>query len=52
MVLGQPEKAREAYAHAVKLRPDDAALKEALAAAGSAAAQKAAVPATDPGKAR
>jgi cytochrome c-type biogenesis protein CcmH len=52
MVLGQPEKAREAYAHALKLRPDDAALKEALAAAGSAAAQKAAVPAADPAKAR
>jgi cytochrome c-type biogenesis protein CcmH len=51
MVLGQPEKAREAYARALKLRPDDAALKQALADA-SAAARKAAVPAADQGKAR
>ena len=37
MVLSQPQKARDAYAHAVKLRPDDDQLKEALAAANSAA---------------
>lgn len=44
LVLGQPEKARDAYARAVKLRPDDAALKQALADAGSAAAKAAAGP--------
>ncbi len=38
MVLGEPAKAREAYAHALKLKPDDAALKAALAEATSAAA--------------
>ena len=38
MVLSQPDKAREAYAHALKLKPDDAALKQAFAAAQSAAA--------------
>jgi cytochrome c-type biogenesis protein CcmH len=37
MVLGQPAKARQAYAHAVKLKPDDAAFKDALAAADGAA---------------
>jgi cytochrome c-type biogenesis protein CcmH len=37
MVLNQPEKAREAYARAVKLKPDDAKLKAALDAAGAAA---------------
>jgi cytochrome c-type biogenesis protein CcmH len=52
MVLGQPEKAREAYTRALKLRPDDAALKQALADAGSAAAAKAAGPASPPEKAR
>jgi cytochrome c-type biogenesis protein CcmH len=30
MVLNQPDKAREAYAHALKLKPDDAALKQAF----------------------
>ena len=30
MVLGEPQKARDAYEHAVKLKPDDAALKEAF----------------------
>lgn len=52
MVLGQPEKAREAYARALKLRPDDGALKQALADAGSAAAAKAAGPPSSPQKAR
>ena len=33
MVLNQPQKARDAYARAVKLKPDDAALKQALAEA-------------------
>ncbi len=28
MVLNEPQKARDAYAHALKLKPDDAALKE------------------------
>ncbi len=42
MVLGQPDKAREAYARAVKLKPDDPALKQALAEASTAAAGKAA----------
>jgi len=37
MVLGQPQKAREAYAHAVKLRPDDPGLKKAYAEADAAA---------------
>jgi cytochrome c-type biogenesis protein CcmH len=37
MVLNQPDKAREAYAHALKLKPDDAALKQAFEAAQSAA---------------
>jgi cytochrome c-type biogenesis protein CcmH len=37
MVLSQPDKAREAYAHALKLKPDDAALKQAFEAAQSAA---------------
>ena len=39
MVLNEPDKARAAYERAVKLRPDDSALKSALAAAGEAAAQ-------------
>ena len=39
MVLNEPQKARDAYAHAVKLKPDDAALKEAFEAAQSAAAK-------------
>jgi cytochrome c-type biogenesis protein CcmH len=37
MVLNQPDKAREAYARAVKLKPDDTELKQALAAASAAA---------------
>ena len=37
MVLNQPDKAREAYAHALKLKPDDATLKQAFEAAQSAA---------------
>jgi len=37
MVLGDAQKARDAYAHAVKLKPDDAALKEAYAEASRAA---------------
>ncbi len=49
MVLNEPDKAREAYARAVKLRPDDPALKEALAAAGSAAADKGRATAVAPG---
>jgi cytochrome c-type biogenesis protein CcmH len=38
MVLGQPTKARDAYARAVKLKPDDPALKQALAEAVAASA--------------
>jgi cytochrome c-type biogenesis protein CcmH/NrfG len=38
MVLNEPAKAADAFAHAVKLRPDDPGLKaaysEAIAAAG------------------
>ncbi len=52
MVLKEPDKAREAYARAVKLRPDDPALKEALAAAGSAAANKGRATTTAPGGAK
>jgi cytochrome c-type biogenesis protein CcmH len=37
MVLNQPEKARDAYAHAVKLQPDDPGLKQAFAEATAAA---------------
>jgi hypothetical protein len=37
MVLNQPDKAREAYARALKLKPDDATLKQAFEAAQSAA---------------
>jgi cytochrome c-type biogenesis protein CcmH len=37
MVLGQPDKAKDAYERAVKLKPDDAELKQALAAASAAA---------------
>jgi len=37
MVLGDAQKARDAYARAVKLKPDDAALKEAYAEASRAA---------------
>jgi cytochrome c-type biogenesis protein CcmH len=38
MVLNQPDKARDAYARAVKLKPDDPALKQALVKASVAAA--------------
>jgi cytochrome c-type biogenesis protein CcmH len=38
MVLNQPEKAKEAYARAVELKPDDAELKRVLAEASTAAA--------------
>jgi cytochrome c-type biogenesis protein CcmH len=37
MVLHEPAKAREAYARAVKLRPEDPELKAAMAEAGAAA---------------
>ena len=36
-VLGEPQKARDAYAHALKLKPDDAALTEAYAESNRAA---------------
>lgn len=42
MVLDEPEKARDAFSHAVKLKPTDPALKQALAEADSAASAKAA----------
>ena len=32
MVLSQPDKAREAYSHALKLKPDDAALFDLISA--------------------
>jgi cytochrome c-type biogenesis protein CcmH len=38
MVLNQPDKAKEAYARAVELKPDDAELKRVLAEASTAAA--------------
>jgi cytochrome c-type biogenesis protein CcmH len=38
MVLNQPDKAREAYSRAVKLKPGDPALARALAEASTAAA--------------
>jgi cytochrome c-type biogenesis protein CcmH len=41
MVLEEAAKARDAYARALKLRPGDAALKQALAEATSAAAVQA-----------
>ena len=51
MVLNEPRKAREAYARAVKLKPEDAALRQALAEAGTAAAGKpAAAPAESQAK--
>ncbi|HTV90588.1 MAG TPA: c-type cytochrome biogenesis protein CcmI [Stellaceae bacterium] len=37
MVLGEPAKAHDAYTHALKLKPDDPALKDALAASAAAA---------------
>lgn len=39
MVLGQPQKAVDAYQHALKLKPDDAPLKAALDQAQAAAAK-------------
>jgi cytochrome c-type biogenesis protein CcmH len=44
MVLNEPQKAREAYANAMKLKPDDAALKDAYAEAKRAAEGGAAQP--------
>ena len=44
MVLQQPAKARDAYARAVKLKPDDAALSQALAEATKQASEAAAEP--------
>jgi cytochrome c-type biogenesis protein CcmH len=38
MVLNEPKKARDAYAHAVKLKPDDAGLQQAYAEASRATA--------------
>ena len=46
LVLQQPDKARDAYARALALRPDDQAVKEGLAEAARAAAKPAA---TSPG---
>ncbi len=40
MVLNQPQKAREAYARAIELKPDDPALQQALAEASAAASGK------------
>ena len=52
MVLNQPDKAKEAYARALKLKPDDPQLKQALAEASTAASDKtgAAAPATSGAK--
>jgi cytochrome c-type biogenesis protein CcmH len=44
MVLGEPQKAHDAYEHAVKLKPDDAALQQAYAEASRAAEPGAAQP--------
>ncbi|HEV8679643.1 MAG TPA: c-type cytochrome biogenesis protein CcmI [Stellaceae bacterium] len=48
MVLNRPEKAREAYARALKLAPDDPDLKQALAEASAAATEAAAPTTTGP----
>jgi len=40
MVLNQPDKAKDAYTHAVKLKPDDPQLNQALAEADAAASRK------------
>ncbi len=40
MVLNQPDRAKDAYARAVKLKPDDPQLNQALAEASAAAARK------------
>jgi cytochrome c-type biogenesis protein CcmH/NrfG len=37
MVLKEPQKARDAYGRALKLKPDDAALRQAYTAASRAA---------------
>ena len=39
MVLNQPDKAKDAYARAVKLKPDDPLLNQALAEASAAAGE-------------
>ena len=39
MVLNQPDRAREAYARAIKLKPGDAEIGRALAEASAAAAE-------------
>src|SRR5213078_5280699 len=44
VVLGEPQKARDAYAHALKLKPDDPALRQAHAEASRAADGGAAQP--------
>jgi cytochrome c-type biogenesis protein CcmH len=44
MVLKEPQKARDAYAHALKLKPDDPALRQAHAEASGAADGGAAQP--------
>ena len=44
MVLKEPQKARDAYAHALKLKPDDPALRQAHAEASRAADGGAAQP--------
>ena len=49
MVLNQPDKAREAYARAVKLKPDDLALKQGLAEATEAARKSDMAPAAESG---
>jgi cytochrome c-type biogenesis protein CcmH len=52
MVLNQPDKAKEAYVRALKLKPDDPQLKQSLAEASTAASDKtgAAAPATSGAK--
>jgi cytochrome c-type biogenesis protein CcmH len=44
MVLKEPQKARDAYAHALKLKPDDSALQQAYAEASRDAEPGAAQP--------
>jgi cytochrome c-type biogenesis protein CcmH len=44
MVLGEPQKARDAYGRALKLKPDDASLRQAYAEASRAAEPGAAQP--------
>ncbi|HEV2336110.1 MAG TPA: c-type cytochrome biogenesis protein CcmI [Stellaceae bacterium] len=52
MVLNEPEKARDAYARALKLKPDDPGLKAALAEANNAASGKPAPAAPAPDRLR